>query len=176
METIKILRFTLPIGNIILGSFGEKLCLCDWDIEKRRGFIDSRLCRRLKSKFVEGDSEIICKTIDQLHEYFAGQRQDFSIPVIFSGSEFQCRVWRELMKIPYGTAITYAQLACRIGNPKAVRAVASASANNPISIIVPCHRVIGSNGKLTGYAGGIPAKQALLNLESSAEPLQIRNF
>lgn len=176
METIKILRFTSPVGDMILGSYGDKLCLCDWDIEKRRETIDSRICHHFNSKFEEEASEIICNTINELNEYFAGQRQLFSIPVIFSGTEFQCRVWSELMKIPYGTTITYAQLARRIGNPKAVRAVASANANNPISIIAPCHRVIGSNGNLTGYAGGLQAKQALLALESNADSLQIHNF
>lgn len=176
METIKILRITSPVGNMILGSYGNKLCLCDWDIEKRRKTIDSRICRHFNSKYEEGCSEIISNAINELNEYFAGQRQDFSIPVIFSGSEFQCRVWSELMKIPYGTTITYAQLALRTGNPRAVRAIASAIANNSISIIVPCHRVIGSSGNLTGYAGGLPAKQALLALESNADSLQIHNF
>ncbi len=171
METIKILKYPSPVGDMILGSIGNKLCLCDWDIEKRRAIIDRRICRKFNSEIEEGSSEIIRKTLDELNEYFAGVRQRFSIPLIFSGSEFQCRVWSELMKIPYGTTITYAQLAHRIGNPKAVRAVATANSNNPISIIVPCHRVIGSNGNLTGYAGGLQAKQALIALESSAYSL-----
>ena len=176
METIKIIKYTSPVGDMILGSYGDKLCLCDWDTEMRRKTIDRRICRHFNSIYEEGYSEIIYKAINELKEYFDGLRHDFSIPVIFSGSEFQCSVWSELMKIPYGSTITYAQLARRVGNPKAVRAVASANANNPISIIIPCHRVIGSNGNLTGYAGGLPAKQALLTLESNAAPLQIRNF
>ena len=103
----------------------------------------------------------------ELEEYFAGHRKIFDIPVVFTGSEFQCTVWEELMKIPYGRTISYGELARRIHNPKAVRAVASANATNPISILVPCHRVIGSNHKLTGYGGGLDAKKGLLELECS---------
>jgi len=97
---------------------------------------------------------------------FAGYRKIFDIPVFYR-SEFQCTVWGELMKIPYGTTISYGELARRIRNPKAVRAVASANATNPISIFAPCHRVIGSNHKLTGYGGGLDAKKGLLELERS---------
>lgn len=176
METIKILKYTSPVGDMILGSIGNKLCLCDWNIEKRRGIINRRICRRFNAIFEEGSSAIIHTTIQELNEYFAGKRKDFSIPIIFSGTEFQCQVWKELMKIPYGATLSYSQIASRIENPKAVRAVASAIADNPISIIVPCHRVVGSNGSLTGYAGGLPAKQALLTLESKADALQIHNF
>ena len=109
----------------------------------------------------------------ELNEYFAGERRAFDLPIQFAGSDFQCRVWSELMKIPYGTTISYAELARRIGNSKAVRAVASANATNQISIFVPCHRVIGSNRKLTGYGGGLDAKQALLSLENPENNLFI---
>ncbi|MCM1502815.1 MAG: methylated-DNA--[protein]-cysteine S-methyltransferase [Bacteroidales bacterium] len=165
METIKITRYQSPAGEMIIGSFGEKLCICDWASGKRRCMTDRRICRLLDSKFEEGTSEVIRTAISQLDEYFAGRRKDFSIPLLFTGSEFQCTVWNELMSIPYGTTISYAELAHRINNPKAVRAVASANANNPISIFVPCHRVIGSNSKLTGYGGGLAVKQLLLSLE-----------
>lgn len=166
METIKTTLYPSPVGDMILGSYGDKLCICDWTVEKRRGTIDRRICRHLNAGYEEGISDIIKKTIAQLDEYFAGKRREFSIPVVFTGSSFQCRVWEELMKIPYGATISYAELARRIGNPKAVRAVASANATNPISILVPCHRVIGSNSKLTGYGGGLDAKQGLLALET----------
>lgn len=151
---------------MILGSYGDKLCMCDWYIEKRRDSIDRRICHHLKAEYEDGTSEVILETIKQLNEYFAGKRKEFSIPLIFSGTPFQCRVWTELMKIPYGTTISYAELARRIDNPKAVRAVASANATNPISILVPCHRVIGSDHKLTGYGGGLETKQKLLELEN----------
>ncbi len=140
--------------------------MCDWAVEKRRGTIDRRICRYLDAEYEEGPSEFIDKAIVELDEYFAGLRKEFTVPVLFSGSRFQCGVWEELMKIPYGVTISYAELAKRIDNPKAVRAVASANATNPISIFVPCHRVIGSNHMLTGYGGGLEAKQALLTLEA----------
>lgn len=151
---------------MILGSYGDKLCISDWAVEKRRSTIDRRICRHLNAEYEEGSSDIITQTISQLDEYFAGNRKEFSIPVVFTGSPFQCSVWKELMKIPYGSTISYAELARCIDNPKAVRAVASANATNPLSIFVPCHRVIGSNHKLTGYGGGLDAKQRLLALEA----------
>lgn len=165
MGTIKLSHYQSPVGEMLVGSYQDKLCICDWALEKRRSTIDRRICRHLNAEYEEGSSPVIEQTIAQLDEYFAGTRREFTIPVVFTGSEFQCLVWRELMKIPYGATISYAELARRIGNPKAVRAVASANATNPISIFVPCHRVIGSNHKLTGYGGGLEAKQGLLALE-----------
>lgn len=105
---------------------------------------------------------------EQLAEYFAGKRQQFDVPLKLFGTPFQQRVWRELVRIPFGTTITYAQLALRVGKPTASRAVGHANGRNPISIIVPCHRVIGANGKLTGYAGGVDKKQWLLAWERGA--------
>jgi len=103
----------------------------------------------------------------QLRAYFAGERKDFDLPLILEGTAFQLQVWNALREIPYGQTISYLQLAQRIGNPKAVRAVGLANGANPIPIIIPCHRVIGSNGSLTGFGGGLPAKKTLLELESS---------
>src|SRR5690242_15152604 len=97
----------------------------------------------------------------QLAEYFAGERQQFDVPLKLAGTPFQQRVWHALVRIPFGTTITYAQLAQRIGRPTAARAVGHANSRNPISILVPCHRVIGADGKLTGYAGGVDKKQWL---------------
>ena len=110
---------------------------------------------------------------EQLAEYFAGKRQQFDVPLKLAGTPFQQHVWWELVRIPFGTTITYAQLAQRVGKPTASRAVGYANGRNPISIIVPCHRVIGADGKLTGYAGGIDKKQWLLAWErcpTAAEP------
>jgi methylated-DNA-[protein]-cysteine S-methyltransferase len=101
----------------------------------------------------------------QLTSYFAGKLRAFDIPLAPQGTPFQQQVWRALCDIPYGTTTSYAELARRIGKPKAVRAVGLANGSNPISIIIPCHRVIGSNGSLTGYGGGLPIKKALLDLE-----------
>lgn len=166
MESIILTRYQSPAGELILGSYGEKLCMCDWVSGRQRGTIERRICRHLHAEYEEGTSNIILETIKQLDEYFSGNRKEFSIPLVFTGTPFQCTVWAELTKIPYGDKITYAELARRIDNPKAVRAVASANATNPISILVPCHRVIGSNHKLTGYGGGLEAKQFLLELEA----------
>ena len=102
---------------------------------------------------------------EQLAEYFAGARQEFDVPLKLVGTPFQQQVWRELVRIPFGTTITYAELARRVGKPSASRAVGHANGRNPVSILVPCHRVIGANGKLTGYAGGIDKKEWLLNWE-----------
>ena len=106
--------------------------------------------------------------LEQLGEYFAGERQAFDVPLKLAGTPFQQRVWQELVCIPFGTTITYAQLAQLIGKPTASRAVGHANSRNPISIIVPCHRVIGADGKLTGYAGGVDKKQWLLAWERGA--------
>jgi methylated-DNA-[protein]-cysteine S-methyltransferase len=103
----------------------------------------------------------------ELDEYFGGRRQVFGVPVSPTGTEFQQRVWSELQAIPYGHTITYAELAARIGRPTAIRAAGAANGANPISIVIPCHRVIGSDGSLTGYGGGLAAKRALLDLESA---------
>jgi len=103
---------------------------------------------------------------DQLEAYFAGRLRVFNLPLAFRGTEFQVAVWRDLMSIPFGETVRYADIAERIGRTKAVRAVGTANGQNRISIIVPCHRVIGSNGTLTGYAGGLPVKRWLLEYES----------
>lgn len=104
--------------------------------------------------------------IDQLRAYFAAELTTFSVPLAPSGTDFQMRVWEELQTIPYGQTATYREIAERVGKPAAVRAVGAANGANPIPIIVPCHRVIGSNGKLTGFGGGLPMKERLLQLES----------
>jgi methylated-DNA-[protein]-cysteine S-methyltransferase len=110
---------------------------------------------------------------EQLQLYFSGQLKQFNVPLKAEGTDFQKQVWRELCNIDYGTTISYGELARRIGNPKAFRAVGLANGQNPISIIVPCHRVIGSNGNLTGYGGGLPRKVMLLELEKSATVKQL---
>lgn len=109
---------------------------------------------------------VLVAAAEQLREYFAGDRKEFELPLAPVGTEFQRTVWERLREIPYGTTITYGELARRVGNPAASRAVGLANGRNPIAIVVPCHRVIGSDGKLTGFAGGMDTKRALLELES----------
>ena len=111
------------------------------------------------------DEKALREPIRQLRAYFAGELEDFDLPLSPQGTPFQQQVWKELLNIPYGETISYGQLARRIGNPNASRAVGLANGSNPIPIIIPCHRVIGSNGKLTGYGGGLPIKEKLLALE-----------
>jgi methylated-DNA-[protein]-cysteine S-methyltransferase len=111
------------------------------------------------------DSSALGDVIRQLRAYFAGELENFALALAPQGTPFQQKVWSELQKIPYGETISYGELARRIGNPNASRAVGLANGSNPISIVIPCHRVIGSNGKLTGYGGGLPIKEKLLALE-----------
>ena len=115
----------------------------------------------------EPDHPVLLQAENQLHEYFAGRRREFTVPLDFAGTEFQNQVWRALLSIPFGETRTYTEIALQIGKPAAVRAVGAANGRNPISIMAPCHRVIGSNGKLTGFAGGLEAKAHLLALEAN---------
>ena len=115
--------------------------------------------------YTKKETHLIKKTYSQLKEYFAGKRKSFNIPISANGTEFQIKVWKELQKIPYGKTATYKEIAENIGNKNASRAVGMANNKNPIAIIIPCHRVIGTKGDLTGYAGGIKLKKYLLDLE-----------
>lgn len=162
---IWIKRYESPCGVLTLGSLGDSLCLCDWEAGKRRGHVDKRLSGMLDADFEEGTSEVIEKAAGQLDEFFAGRRKAFNVPLLLVGTDFQKTVWRELLKIPFGTTVSYGEMARRIGMPKAVRAVANANGANALSLFVPCHRVIGSNHSLTGYAGGLDVKRVLLERE-----------
>lgn len=160
--------YDAPCGTLRLGSIEDCLCLCEWiGVGKNRDSADIRLCRMFDADFVEGTSEVIEKAVAELEEYFAGERREFDIPLRFAGTDFQKRVWNALLSIPYGKTVSYGEMAREIDVPKAVRAVANANGANPISIFVPCHRVIGSDHTLTGYAGGLAAKEYLLKLENA---------
>jgi methylated-DNA-[protein]-cysteine S-methyltransferase len=114
----------------------------------------------------QGDALAVAVAAIQLEQYFAGERTSFDLELALEGTEFERRVWDEVRAIPYGSTASYAEIAARIGRPGACRAVGRANALNPIAVVVPCHRVIGSDGSLTGYAGGIEMKRALLDLEA----------
>jgi methylated-DNA-[protein]-cysteine S-methyltransferase len=114
----------------------------------------------------QGETDILRQAKEELIEFFQGKRQKFDVPTHFEGTDFQKRVWRALMSIPYGETRSYQNIACEAGNVRAVRAVGMANNRNPIPIIVPCHRVIGKNGSLVGYGGGLQMKKRLLSLES----------
>jgi methylated-DNA-[protein]-cysteine S-methyltransferase len=154
-----------PFGELLLGAFNNGLCLCDWRYRRMRTAIDARIQRGLQAEYAEGSSPVIEEAIGQLNAYFAGDRKAFDLPLRFVGTEFQQRVWNALLSVSYGTTSTYSALTNKVAEPTAIRAVASANGANALSIIVPCHRVIGSDGDLTGYAGGLSAKRKLLQLE-----------
>ena len=153
------------IGELILGSYENKLCLLDYRYRRMRQTVDKRMQRGLNAKFIEEDNEVLQKTRTQVDEFLAGARKEFDIPLLTVGTEFQKTVWKALMDVKYGETSTYLELAKKINNPKAVRAVASANGANSIGLIIPCHRIIGSNGDLVGFAGGLPAKKRLLKIE-----------
>ncbi|MBL7002754.1 MAG: methylated-DNA--[protein]-cysteine S-methyltransferase [Gammaproteobacteria bacterium] len=167
MKKINIQHHQTPVGELILGSFNTKLCLADFNNRKARLSIDKRIQHKLNAQYIEKPSDAIESFIFQLDEFFNGVRQTFDIDLLMAGTAFQQNVWNTLLKIPYGETRSYRQLAQSLSKEKAVRAVANANAANALSIIIPCHRVISSNGQLTGYAGGLDAKKYLLNLEQS---------
>lgn len=166
LNGVLIEEYESPLGVMRLGVTGDGLCLCDWPSEARDARMDRRLSKYL-GPGAGGDREaIIEEARRQLDEYFAGKRREFTVEVRLAGTEFQQKVWRRLAEIPYGETLSYGELADSMGLRSAVRAVASACGANCLSIFVPCHRVIGADGSLTGYAGGVDAKRALLRMEA----------
>lgn len=159
--------YSSPCGPLILGDYRGSLCFCDWMTSKasNRRIL---LAKRLNTPIEEFSTPLLKEAVTQLDEYFNGKRRTFDLPLFESGTPFRNEVRRALLTIPYGHTATYGQIAELIGRPKAVRAVAGAIATNPLSIIIPCHRVIGSDGSLTGYAGTLPVKEYLLALETSS--------
>ena len=167
MNTINIQYYKTPVGEMILGSYDNKLCMADWRYRKRKESIDRRVQKGLNATFVEEESSVLKLAKEELEAYFKGLRTTFDIPLLLVGTEFQKNVWQGLLQIPFGTTASYKELAQNIDKEKAVRAVASAVSANAISIFIPCHRVIGSDGSLTGYAGGLKAKKRLLEIENN---------
>lgn len=168
-EMIFCQTFGTPCGELILQSVAGKLICCDWSDGWHRATIARRLERAFPhASCLEREDEVIAQTKRQLTEYFAGMRKTFDVPLRFIGTDFQHAVWQELLKLPYGTLTTYGEIARRIGRPGSVRAVGVAVGENPCSILVPCHRVVGANRTLTGYGGGFEAKRKLLQIEGFA--------
>lgn len=158
--TLHVAFLTTPIGTLQLYSNGTALTAIDWPDEQI-----------VQSEAVEKDDAVLRETKRQLTQYFDREREQFDIPLDAAGTDFQRAVWDSLRQIPYGEQRTYGDIAHSIGRPKAVRAVGAANGRNPIPIIVPCHRVIGSNGTLTGFAGGLALKRELLALEGAQSEL-----
>ncbi len=165
MNKIYRQNFTTPYGELISGSFNNQLCMLDWKNRVKRAQIDTRISKALKGEFIDQSSDTIERTKVQLEEYFNKERKEFDISLLMLGTAFQQSVWNALLEVPYGTTTSYLELSKSINNEKAVRAVANANGANAMSIIIPCHRIIGSNNSLTGYAGGLESKQKLLELE-----------
>lgn len=175
MNPINIQYYSTRIGELILGGYEGRLCLLDYRCRKLRKTVDDRIKKGLRSEFYESDNDLLVTTRKQLEEYLDGARKEFDLPLLMVGTSFQKKVWAALMDIPYGTIATYLELARNIGNEKAVRAVASANGANAMSLVIPCHRVIGSNGELVGYGGGLAVKKTLLHLEQVSSQL-VLNF
>lgn len=175
-DYITISYFKAPVGELILGSLGNQLCLCDWRYRKMRDSVDKRIKKGLNKEFNIGLSEVIENAKLQLNEYFSDKRTEFDIPLLLVGTDFQQSVWRELQTIPFGKTNSYLELSQKMENEKAIRAVATANGANAISILIPCHRIIGKDGSLVGYAGGLEAKKKLLELEGAISNIQIKLF
>lgn len=171
---LTVTEYVSPCGDLLIGDCDGRICMCDWLADKRHDSVYSRLSGRLKVKPTRGSTPLLERAVRELDEYFSWRRTEFDLPVMLVGTEFQKTVWEALAGIPYGVTESYGALAVRIGRPSSVRAVANAVGANPISIIVPCHRVIGSDGSLTGYAGGLAAKRRLLALEKDISSQNLR--
>ncbi|MBL7771954.1 MAG: methylated-DNA--[protein]-cysteine S-methyltransferase [Chitinophagaceae bacterium] len=156
-----------PVGDLIIGVYNDAVCMIDWKYRKMRSQIDQRICSFFKSEYIFQGHPLHDVVTHELEAYFQKQVTTFSFPLNLAGTSFQCEIWKLLQQIPYGKTLSYLQLAKLYGNELAIRAVASANGANAISIVIPCHRIIGSKGELTGYAGGIQAKKKLLQLEGN---------
>ncbi|GAA0470816.1 methylated-DNA--[protein]-cysteine S-methyltransferase [Alkalibacillus silvisoli] len=169
MVKMKVSSFNSPIGSLVVGSHQEQLHFIEHVRDERsHDWLRRRKIAPDRYELVK-DCTFNNQVINQLTEYFKGVQVNFNLPLNLVGTPFQKEVWNALYQIPYGQLVTYKDIAYAINRPKAVRAVGGAVNKNPISVIIPCHRVIGSNGNLVGYEGGLDRKRALLNLETKDE-------
>jgi len=164
-KIITVTRILTPLGPMLAGAVEEGICLLEFVDRRMIEKQIKRLKKYLNAEFVPGQHKHFDKLDKQIKEYFEGKRKKFDLPLSLPGTDFQVKVWKELQRIPYGSTRSYQQQAIALKNPKAIRAVAKANGDNRIAIIIPCHRVIGKDGKLVGYGGGMWRKQYLLNLE-----------
>jgi len=167
-EAITVTRILTPLGPMLAGATEGGICLLEFMDRRMLETQLARLKKKYKGPIITGDSPHFKTLKIQLRQYFEGCRKKFELPLVVAGTRFQKSVWKQLMKIPYGGTCSYKDQAKGIGNPKAVRAVARANGDNRIGILIPCHRVIGADGKLVGYGGGLWRKKHLLRLESGA--------
>ena len=162
---VRVTRLLTPLGPMIAGATDEAICLLEFADRRMLETQIKRLRLRLGATFVPGSNEPLDRMAAELSAWFAGERREFDVPLLSAGTEFQQRVWDGLRRIPYAETRSYAEQARSIGRPEAVRAVARANGDNGIAIVIPCHRVIGADGRLTGYGGGLWRKRALLEHE-----------
>ena len=167
-NSILITHLTFPFGKLLAGATKKGICLLEFTDTNRVEMQLSRLKKDYSLDIKDGESPFFTLLDQQLRAYFLGKLKYFDVPLDVKGTEFQQQVWRALQTIPYGETRSYQAQAIAINNPKAVRAVANANRNNRVSILIPCHRVIGKNGAMTGYGGGIWRKEFLLNLEAKS--------
>ena len=173
MQTRKILlttQFKTPIGQMLAAGNQEGIWLLEYIGEDRLDLQMERLSKQMEVEFTDGECEHFELLSAELKEYFAGVRKSFVTPLVLSGTPFQKRVWEQLLTIPYGQTRSYKQQANLMGTPEAIRAIAHANGENRIAILIPCHRVIGADGSLTGYGGGLWRKRFLLELEEAIQP------
>lgn len=160
-------KFTTPLGPMFVCATDKGVCLLEFTDRRMLETEFKDLQRRLKAKIIVGENDHIKQAKKEIKEYFDGKRKSFDVHLDTPGTDFQKTIWTCLQEIEYGTTITYQQQADKINNPKAVRAVASANGNNRVCIVIPCHRVIGKDGKLTGYSGGLERKRWLIEHEKN---------
>lgn len=165
-RALVLARLETPVGPMMAGAVGDGICLLEFAGDRTQAAVQV-LAERFRTTPSEGWSEHLRLLARELDEYFAGRLQRFTVPVVAPGTAFEEAVWQALQEIPYGSTISYTDLATRVGKPSATRAVGSANGRNRIAIVIPCHRVVNSNGRLGGYGGGLWRKQRLLELEGA---------
>lgn len=154
-----------PLGPLLAGATSQGVCLLEFTDRRMLEAQFETLRRRFRKVVIPGENEHLLQLKKELSEYFVGKRKSFSVKLLYPGTSFQERVWKELLKIPYGTTASYEDIARRVGSPRAVRAVGTANGLNRIAIVIPCHRVVNKSGELGGYGGGLWRKKLLLDLE-----------
>lgn len=164
---VTVSRIPTPLGPMVAGAVDDALCLLEFADRRMLETQIVRLQKHLECVFVPGTHEVLDRLAEELESYFGGGETEFSVPLVTPGTPFQQQVWTNLRAIPAGTTKSYAEIATEIGRPSAVRAVARANGDNRIAILIPCHRVIGADGKLTGYGGGLWRKKRLLDVEAA---------
>jgi AraC family transcriptional regulator of adaptative response/methylated-DNA-[protein]-cysteine methyltransferase len=173
MATIRLAPIPTPIGEMMAGATDTHLVMFEFEHRRMYNTQIEKLRALLGAELVPGDSPVFDALRRELDEYFDGTRREFTIPLLTPGTPFQVRVWDALRRIPAGTTTSYKALATSIGQPEAIRAVARANGDNRIAILIPCHRVIGSDGQLVGYGGGLWRKRKLLDLEARGTNLSL---